>query len=172
MCCRRCRWASVGVVSGPSPPDIFNNNTLPKTKAHPCQHKHKFSVFTLNSCMFWWPPDVFPVDLGVLQECANKNVSVLRRWCCWRVPSLPPHPRISRILGYQITLTSDALLNIFQDESRSYFSVSGLRRCRVFIKIQMPRIDCVIRLVQPGPGVLIGPVIYDHFQEKSFCVII
>lgn len=66
----------------------------------------------------------------------------------------------------------DAPQDVFQDVLRSYFTVSGLRRCHVLIKIQIPCIDCVIRLAQPGPGALIRPVIYDHFQEKSFCVII
>ena len=66
----------------------------------------------------------------------------------------------------------DAPQDVFQKGLRSYFTVSGLRRRRVLIKIQIPCIDCVIRPVQPGPGVSIQPVIYDHFQEKSFCVII
>lgn len=71
-----------------------------------------------------------------------------------------------------IRAACDALQGVFQKRLGSYFTVSGLGRCHVLIKIQIPCIDCVIRLVQPGPGVLIRPVIYDHFQEKSLCVII
>lgn len=86
-------------------------------------------------------------------------------------------PSVSQSLRYQITSTwwaaaCDAPQDVFQKGLRSYFTVSGLRRRRVLIKIQIPCIDCVIRPVQPGPGVSIQPVIYDHFQEKSFCVII
>ena len=66
----------------------------------------------------------------------------------------------------------EALPGVFQKGLGSYFTVSGLRRCHVLIKIQIPLIDCVIRLAQPRPAILIWPVIYDHLQEKSFCVII
>lgn len=92
--------------------------------------------------------------------------------------SLSPHP--VRLSAPQVPDHIDiwwaaacgALQDVFQKGLRSYITVSGLRRRRVLIKIQIPCIDCVIRPVQPGPGVLIRPVIYDHFQENSFCVII
>lgn len=91
-----------------------------------------------------------------------------------------PSPSLPQVVNHidiwwaaaNIRAACDALQDVFQKGLRSYVTVSGLRRCHVLIKIQIPCIDCVIRLVQPGPAVLIRPVIYDHLQKKSFCVII
>lgn len=86
--------------------------------------------------------------------------------------STPAAPQVPDHIDIWWAEAFDALQDVFQKGLRSHFTVSGLWCCHVLIKIQIPCIDCVIRLVQPGPGVLIRPVIYDHFQEKSFCVII
>lgn len=76
-------------------------------------------------------------------------------------------PRVPDRIDLRSAVACDALQDVFQDASGSYFTVSGLWRCHILIKIQIPCIDCVIRLVQPGPGALIRLVIYDHFQEKN-----
>lgn len=49
----------------------------------------------------------------------------------------------------------------------SYFTVPGARCCHVLIRIQIPRIDCVIRRLQPRPRASIRAVIYCYLHKKK-----
>lgn len=119
-------------------------------------------AFSSWHCSGWVQPHRAPI-VAVILSLSQLSVS--------SVPQVLDHIAIGWAVAH-IRTACDALQDVFQKSPRSYVTVSGLRRCHVLIKIQIPCIDCVIRLVQPGPAVLILPVIYDHLREKSFCVII
>lgn len=72
---------------------------------------------------------------------------------------LLPHLCVSQLFGHLITSTSDESQHVMLCGTyfttrgpRSYFFVSGLGRCHVLIKIQIRRIDCVIRLPAARAG--------------------
>lgn len=93
-----------------------------------------------------------------------------------RLLSSPPpsHLCVSQLFGHLIASTSDesqrAMLRgtYFTTRGpRSYFIVSGLGCCHVLIKIQIRRIDCVIRLPAARAGSIDPARDLWSFSEKN-----